>query len=290
MSGENTVTGSEGDDATATPTSWTTKALKLSITLILVGFIIFVIVDSTQDQYVRSGMQSFLSWMEDNPTAGVFAFMFVYFTATVLFIPGSILTLGAGFVFANIHGLGLGVLIGTAVVFIGASLGSIAAFYLGRYLFRDNVEGLSRKYRVFSAIDTALEQNGVKILFLLRLSPIIPFNAINYILGLTSVTSFQYIVSLIGILPGSAVYVFVGSSASSIAESANSGGNKALSIVSIVVGVVLSIVVISITSYYVKKELVRLGVQEEQQEEEDALVDEEAAVNNSYKSTAQMEK
>ena len=91
MNGENTVTGSEGDDATATPTSWTTKALKLSITLILVGFIIFVIVDSTQDQYVRSGMQSFLSWMEDNPTAGVFAFMFVYFTATVLFIPGSIL-------------------------------------------------------------------------------------------------------------------------------------------------------------------------------------------------------
>lgn len=283
MSGENTLTGSEGDDAAAT-SSWTTKALKLSITLILVGFIIFVIVDSTQDQYVRSGMQSFLSWMEDNPTAGVFAFMFVYFAATVLFIPGSILTLGAGFVFANIYGLGVGVLIGTAVVFIGASLGSIAAFFLGRYLFRDNVESLSRKYRVFNAIDTALEQNGLKILFLLRLSPIIPFNAINYILGLTSVTSFQYIVSLIGILPGSAVYVFVGSSASTIAESANSGDNKVLSIVSIVVGVVLSIVVISITSYYVKKELVRLGVQEEQQqEEEDALVDEEAA-KDSYNS------
>lgn len=284
MSGENTLTGSEGDDAAATSSS-TTKALKLSITLILVGFIIFVIVDSTQDQYVRSGMQSFLSWMEDNPTAGVFAFMFVYFAATVLFIPGSILTLGAGFVFANIYGLGVGVLIGTAVVFIGASLGSIAAFFLGRYLFRDNVESLSRKYRVFNAIDTALEQNGLKILFLLRLSPIIPFNAINYILGLTSVTSFQYIVSLIGILPGSAVYVFVGSSASTIAESANSGDNKVLSIVSIVVGVVLSIVVISITSYYVKKELVRLGVQEEQQEEEeDALVDEEAA-KDSYNST-----
>jgi len=291
MSGENTVTvtGSEGEDAIATP-SWTTKALKLSITLILVGFIIFVIVDSTQDQYVRSGMQSFLSWMEDNPTAGVFAFMFVYFTATVLFIPGSILTLGAGFVFANIYGLGVGVLLGTAVVFIGASLGSIAAFFLGRYLFRDNVEGLSRKFRVFSAIDTALEQNGLKILFLLRLSPIIPFNAINYILGLTSVTSFQYIVSLIGILPGSVVYVFVGSSASTIAESANSGGgNKVLSIVSIVVGVVLSIVVISITSYYVKKELVRLGVQEEEEDgEENALVDEEAA--NSYNSTTEVKR
>jgi hypothetical protein len=71
----------------------------------------------------------------------------------VLFIPGSILTLGAGFVFANAFGLGLGIVVGTLSVFIGASAGSIVAFLVGRYLLRDWVKGLSKKYAIFEALD-----------------------------------------------------------------------------------------------------------------------------------------
>lgn len=126
---------------------------KIFIGLILLGFIIFVIVDSTTTGYLRSGIDTALKWIEANAVAGMFVFMLVYFVATVLFIPGSILTLGAGFVFANAFGLGVGLLIGTLSVFIGASAGAIVAFLLGRFLLRDWVKGLAGKYAVFEALD-----------------------------------------------------------------------------------------------------------------------------------------
>ena len=88
--------------------------------------------------------------------------------ATVLFIPGSILTLGAGFVFSMAFGLGGGVVLGTVSVFIGASLGAIIAFLLGRYLLQGQVKKLSNKYAIFEALNLALEHNGLKIFLLLR--------------------------------------------------------------------------------------------------------------------------
>lgn len=126
---------------------------KIMIGLVLLGFIIFVIIDSTTTGYLRSGINTALQWIEDNAVAGMFVFMVVYFVATVLFIPGSILTLGAGFVFANAFGLGVGLLIGTLSVFVGASAGAIAAFLLGRFLLRDWVKSLAGKYAVFEALD-----------------------------------------------------------------------------------------------------------------------------------------
>ena len=77
----------------------------------------------------------------------------LFIVCTVLFVPGSILTLGAGFVFANAFGLGVGLLIGTLSVFFGASAGAIIAFLLGRYLLRDWVQGLASKYAIFEALD-----------------------------------------------------------------------------------------------------------------------------------------
>lgn len=126
---------------------------KIVIGLLFVAFIVFVIVDSTTTGYLRSGINTALQWIEDNAVAGMFVFMLVYFVATVLFIPGSILTLGAGFVFANAFGLGIGLLIATLSVFIGAFAGAIAAFLLGRYLLREWVKGLAGKYAIFEALD-----------------------------------------------------------------------------------------------------------------------------------------
>lgn len=72
---------------------------------LLLGTIVFVIVDSLTTKYVADGFRTFLEWIESNLVAGVFAFVFVYFVATVMFIPGSILTLGSGFVFASAVGM-----------------------------------------------------------------------------------------------------------------------------------------------------------------------------------------
>jgi uncharacterized membrane protein YdjX (TVP38/TMEM64 family) len=182
----------------------------------------------------------------------------VYFVATVLFIPGSILTLGSGFVFSTAFGLGLGIVVGVISVFIGASLGAVSAFLLGRYLLRTQVKKLSNKYAIFEALDLALNENGLKIFILLRLSPIIPFNVIKYIGGVSSVSLRDYVLTLFAILPGTTLYVFLGASAGSLAGSANSGGSSAVTISIIVVGVVLGILTIWLTTRYARKELKRV--------------------------------
>lgn len=164
---------------------------KIIVGLILLAIIIFVIVDSVTNKYVISGFQTFLEWVQDNLVAGVFAFMGVYFVATVCFIPGSILTLGSGFIFGKAIGLGPGVALATLAVFVGASLGAIVSFLIGRYVLRDWVmKRLVEKYPIIQALDEAFLQKGLKIFILLRLSPIIPFNAINYLVALLQLNWF----------------------------------------------------------------------------------------------------
>mmetsp|Transcript_30348 Transcript_30348/g.45812 ORF Transcript_30348/g.45812 Transcript_30348/m.45812 type:complete len:195 (+) Transcript_30348:86-670(+) len=137
----------------APPKSKRSLLIKIFVGLLLVGFIIYVIVDLATTNNTRRIITDFLDWVEDNPAAGVFAFIGVYFIATIFFIPGLILTLGAGFVFANALGLGVGILLATVSVFFGASFGSCAAFLIGRYLLRDCVSNLTKKYVIFEAID-----------------------------------------------------------------------------------------------------------------------------------------
>jgi len=257
------------------------RLFKIAVGLLLLAFIIYVIVDSFTTAYIRTGIQTFLEWIEANPVPGIFIFMVVYLIATVLFIPGSILTLGAGFVFANAFGLGVGVLLGTLSVFFGASAGATIAFLFGRYLFREPVQGLTKKYAIFEALDAALEEKGFRIMTLLRLSPIIPFNAINYIAGVTAISLRDYLLAMFAILPGSILYVFLGASAGSLADSATSGENITVTIIVIVVGVVFGIAAIAATSYYAKKELNRVLAAREEQEQsndnEDALDEETGA-------------
>jgi uncharacterized membrane protein YdjX (TVP38/TMEM64 family) len=240
---ENFYHQQENDDQSSNKKTGTRRNLtRTAVALIVIGFIIYTIVDSQRDKNIARVTRDFLQWVEDNPTAGVFAFVGVYFIATVLFIPGSLLTLGSGFVFANVFGLGLGILMATFAVFVGASTGCIGAFLLGRYLLRGNMKSFANKYPVILAIDSALEHNGFRIVGLMRLSPIVPFNVINYILGITAVPLRDYIFACIGMLPGIIFFVFLGSSAGNLADSGSSGqGNRTVSIIVIVLGVVFGI-------------------------------------------------
>ena len=231
-------------------------AKKLLVALVPVGFIIYVIIDAaTGVNNISTLVDDFLDWVEENPTEGVFAFIGVYFVATVLFIPATFLTLGAGFVFSNAFGLVAGVLLGTIAVFIGACLGAITAFVLGRFLLRDWVMSLTMKFQIFEAIDISLQDNGFKIMSLLRLSPIIPFNALNYIGAVTSVSFRDNALAMFFVLPGTILYVFLGSSAGSLSDIGSSDDDPTATIVTIMFGLVFGILGIAATSYYAKKEL-----------------------------------
>jgi uncharacterized membrane protein YdjX (TVP38/TMEM64 family) len=154
-------------------------------------------------------LRSALEWVNGLGAIGAIAFIGIYIAATVAFFPGSILTLGAGVLF----GVGLGSL----YVFLGATLGATAAFLVGRYLARGWVSKKIEGNAKFHAIDEAVGREGFKIVLLTRLSPVFPFNLLNYAYGVTGVSLKDYVLASIGMIPGTLMYVYIGSLAGSIA-------------------------------------------------------------------------
>ena len=150
-----------------------------------------------------------LSWVDSLGSWGAIAFILLYTLATVAFFPGTILTLGAGVVF--------GIFFGSLYVFIGATLGAIAAFLVGRYLARDWVAKKIERNQKFKAIDQAVSKEGFKIVLLTRLSPIFPFILLNYAYGITGVSLKDYAIASVGMIPGTIMYVYIGSLAGSLA-------------------------------------------------------------------------
>lgn len=145
-----------------------------------------------------------LNWVGKLGPWGPVIFIALYIVATVLFIPGSVLTLGAGAVF--------GVLWGSIHVSIASTAGATCAFLVGRYLARDAIARKLEGNDRFAAIDQAVAKEGWKIVGLTRLSPVFPFTLLNYAFGLTRVKLGHFVIaSWIGMMPGTVMYVYLGS-------------------------------------------------------------------------------
>ena len=134
--------------------------------------------------------------------AAPLAFIAIYALAVVALIPASLLTIAGGAVFGLIRGV--------IYALIGATLGSTAAFLLGRYVARRLVAKRLAAMPRFLAIEQAVSARGRRIVFLLRLSPLIPFNFLNYALGLTTISVWDFIVASLGTVPGAFVYAYAG--------------------------------------------------------------------------------
>jgi uncharacterized membrane protein YdjX (TVP38/TMEM64 family) len=189
----------------------------------------------------RDNLASFLEWVQSVGPWGAVLFAAAYVPAAVLLVPGSLLTLGAGFVF--------GVVKGTVVVSLGSTAGAGAAFIVGRSVARGWVARRLVGRPKMTAITRAVETEGFKIVLLTRLSPVLPFNLLNYAFGLTAVPFRKYIVaSWIGMLPGTIMYVYVGSAANSLAallsgEQARSTGQQVLFVLGLAATVAATIIV-----------------------------------------------
>src|SRR5438552_5123969 len=152
---------------------------------------------------IRSWIASLIDWVQQLGPVGVIVFIIAYALATVLFLPGWIFTVSAGLVY--------GIARGTAIALTGATIGATLAFLVARHLLRENVEQFAKKNPRFKAIDDAIGVNGWKIIGLLRLSPLIPFNFSNYFYGITAIPFWQYVlVSAVGMLPGTLLYAYLG--------------------------------------------------------------------------------
>jgi uncharacterized membrane protein YdjX (TVP38/TMEM64 family) len=153
---------------------------------------------------VPDHLRGALDGLAASGAAGAALFVGLYVLACVLFVPGSVLTLGAGAVF--------GVLKGSVLVSVGATLGATAAFLVGRYAARGWVSAKMAGRPKFKAVDEAVAAEGWKIVGLVRLSPVFPFTLMNYAFGVTRVSLRDYFfASWLGMLPGTVMYVYIGS-------------------------------------------------------------------------------
>ena len=179
--------------------------MKLAIKLI----VIFIIVDIAAALLFlpfRDWFTHFEAYVKSLGSIGPIVMAFAYVVTTILFIPGSALTIGSGTLF--------GLRTGFLVVLIGANLGALCAFLLARTLLREKVTRWAEGNAKFRSLDRAIGRQGFKMVFLSRLSPVFPFNLLNYLLGLTAIPTRAYILAnLFGMLPGMFLYVYIGAAA-----------------------------------------------------------------------------
>lgn len=179
--------------------------------LAMVGVLAVLLILAERYLGLQQRLVDALAWIEGLGLPGLAVFAVLYVLACVLMVPGLILTLGAG----AIYGLG----IGTALVSVSSTLGATAAFLVGRYFARSWVSKQIEGNESFAAIDTAVGREGWKIVGLTRLSPIFPFNLLNYAYGLTQVSLRDFVLaSWVGMIPGTVMYVYIGSLAGDLAS------------------------------------------------------------------------
>ncbi|MCY7308958.1 MAG: TVP38/TMEM64 family protein [Rhodoferax sp.] len=152
---------------------------------------------------VQDWIEWFTDAIHDLGAWGVAAFVLVYVLATVLMIPPSVFTVAAGVAFG---------LVGVPLVVLSATLGASLAFLIARYGAREWFKRYVQKYPLAKAIREAVNDEGWKIVAMLRLSPVIPFNVQNYFFGTTEISFWRYVLATsLGMIPGTALYVYLGS-------------------------------------------------------------------------------
>jgi uncharacterized membrane protein YdjX (TVP38/TMEM64 family) len=140
-------------------------------------------------------------WFEGLGWYAPAVFVLIWIVACVFFIPGLPITIVGGLVF--------GAAFGTLYSIIGSTLGATAAFLVGRYAARDMVSSWVQRNATLRKIDEGVEREGWRMLMITRLVPIFPFNAQNYVYGLTKINVVTYaLVSLITMLPACAMFNF----------------------------------------------------------------------------------
>ncbi|KAI8468712.1 MAG: snare associated Golgi protein-domain-containing protein [Monoraphidium minutum] len=159
--------------------------------------------------------------LKAHPAAGILAYLLVFTLGVILMLPGMLFSVAAGAAF--------GFVLGAAVSFVATTTGMILAFFLGRYLLHDALGALLlRRVPNFAAIDRRVAAEGWKIVLLLRLSPLMPYNVLNYAMGATSIKLVPYAIPSAAVaLVYSCLFAYLGSAADDLLGLLNGGAAAA---------------------------------------------------------------
>lgn len=184
------------------------SVIRISLLLLLAIAIIAALWILPDEQILKK----FLLWIDQNLGLwGPLVLAIAYIPLTILAVPASILTLGGGYLF----GLPLGFVADS----IGATMGATAAFMLGRTIGRSYVLSKLKDYPKFQAVAIAIQRSGFKIVLLLRLVPMLPFNMLNYLLSVTPIGVVEYMLaSWLGMMPITLALVYIGTTLKDLSD------------------------------------------------------------------------
>jgi len=201
---------------------------------------------------IEAWTDTFQVWIKSLGPWGWLIFAAVYIVGTVLLVPGSVLTFAAGLAF--------GLVIGFPLVVVSATIGATLAFLIARHLAYDKVESLIQDRPKFKAIQSAVGEGGWKVVAMLRLSPVLPFNLQNYFYGVTDLKLRDYVAAtFVGIMPGTLVNVYVGAAG----KAASGEGASTLEWSFLAIGLVATVVVAVIVTKKANARLKEYGVGKE---------------------------
>ncbi len=205
---------------------------------------------------------------------GPVVMVLAYVLCTVLFIPGSAITIGSGTLF--------GLSTGLIVVVIGANLGALTSFLLARSFLREKVTSWASANPKFRSLDQAIGKQGFKMVLLTRLSPVFPFVLLNYLLGLTAVRTPSYVLAnLLGMLPATFLFVYIGAAArDALAGQADASAGFYQTIVKYV-GLLATVAVVVVVTRIARKAL-----REAEQQQEGSVTTGQPLLNPRHKPAA----
>ena len=245
---------SESKPAAMSPWQWALGAVVIAAIAALVAGWFLLPIEEWSD--------AFQAWIKGLGPWGWLIFAVVYIVGTVLLVPGSVLTFAAGLAF--------GLAIGFPLVLVSATIGATLAFLVARYLAHDKVESLMQDWPKFKAIRSAVGEGGWKVVALLRLSPVLPFNLQNYFYGITDLKLREYVVAtFFGIMPGTLLNVYVGA----IGKAASGDDGSTLKWGFFAVGLVATVVVAVVVTKKATAKLKEHGVGTESGEQDGNDVD-----------------
>lgn len=159
----------------------------------LAGLALPIVLGVGVGQLASPYLPAFSTWVHGLGALAPVAFVAAYIVVTICMLPAFVLTMAGGAVF--------GVLEGSVLVFIGSTIGALIAFTLGRTILRDRVAEQVRKNETLTVIDRVIGEDGLKLMFLIRLSGMAPFVLTNYALGVTTVRPRDFVLAMLGMIP-----------------------------------------------------------------------------------------
>jgi uncharacterized membrane protein YdjX (TVP38/TMEM64 family) len=199
---------------------------------------------------LRTWIEAFAAWIAALGMRGILLFVLIYVVAVVLLAPAEFLSIAAGFLFGAW---------GFPIVVVAATIGAALAFLVSRYAVRTRLRRFLQERPRFAAIDRAVAEEGWKIVALLRLNPLVPFNLQNYFFGATDIGFWRHAVAtFFGIMPGTAFFVYLGTLGR---EAGSAGpGEGATRWVFLGAGLVLTAIVLFLIIRRANAKLTQLGV------------------------------